>query len=337
MENKSHALAAGAFVILMTALLVALATWLMRDNRARDTLEISTRESVTGLSTQAAVRYRGISVGKVDSIEFDPKQRGNVLIRLGVDQGLPLTKSTYATLGYQGVTGLAYIQLDDDGASNDKLDLSSAQIAQIPLKPSLLTKVTEQGASLLLQIEASTKQLNQLLSTDNQKIIVSSIQAVGASASNVSTQISAMQKILDAQLGPERTDIPALVRDTRGTMQALQGTAGELNKTAQQANQAVNSFNSLAQRAGEKGGTLDRINESLSNLGSATQAISQGAQSLSANTLPRASRAIDDASRAARAMDRAASELTDNPQSLLFGNAPVPPGPGERGFTAPAK
>ncbi len=337
MENKSHALAAGAFVILMTALLVALATWLMRDNRARDTLEISTRESVTGLSTQAAVRYRGISVGKVDSIEFDPKQRGNVLIRLGVDQGLPLTKSTYATLGYQGVTGLAYIQLDDDGASNDKLDLSTTQTAQIPLKPSLLTKVTEQGASLLLQIEASTKQLNQLLSTDNQKIIVSSIQAVGASASNVSTQISAMQKILDAQLGPERTDIPALVRDTRGTMQALQGTAGELSKTAQQANQALNSFNSLAQRAGEKGGTLDRINESLSNLGSATQAISQGAQSLSANTLPRASRAIDDASRAARAMDRAASELTDNPQSLLFGNAPVPPGPGERGFTAPAK
>ena len=66
MENKSHALAAGAFVILVTALLVALAAWLMRDTRIRDSLEFSTRESVTGLSAQAPVRYRGIAVGKVE-------------------------------------------------------------------------------------------------------------------------------------------------------------------------------------------------------------------------------------------------------------------------------
>ncbi len=31
MENKSHALAAGAFVLAVTALLIALGAWLMRD------------------------------------------------------------------------------------------------------------------------------------------------------------------------------------------------------------------------------------------------------------------------------------------------------------------
>jgi phospholipid/cholesterol/gamma-HCH transport system substrate-binding protein len=337
MENKSHALAAGAFVILVTALLIAMAAWLMRDNRARDLLEISTRESVTGLSRQAAVRYRGIEVGKVDRIEFDPKQRGNVLLLLAIDQGIPLTRSTYATLGYQGVTGLAYILLDDDGSSNEKLDLSASERVQLPLRPSLLSKFTDQGANMLVQLEETTKRLNLLLAPENQKALIGSVQAVGASASNMSNQFTAMQKIFDAQFGPEHTDIPALVKDTRGTMQALQTTAGELNKTAQQTSQAVNQFGSLAQRMNEKGGTLDRINDSLTTVGSATLAINQSAQALSASTLPRASRAMDDASRAARAMDRAASELTDNPQSLLFGNAPVPPGPGERGFTAPAK
>ena len=336
MENKSHAFAAGAFVIMVTALLVALAAWLMRDTRIRDTLEFSTRESVTGLQPQAAVRYRGIAVGKVDSIEFDPKARGNVLVSLAINQGTPITQATYAVLGYQGVTGLAYVQLDDDGSSNDLLDLSGNTPPRIILKPSLLSKLSDQGANILVQIEETTKRLNQLLAPDNQKVLFGSVQAVGNSASNISGQVTAMQKILDAQFGPERTDIPALVRDTRGTMQALQTTAGELSKTAQETSKAVSNMSSVAQRMTDTGGTIDRMNEGLSSANTAAQAVGNSAQALTANTLPRATRMADDAAKAARATTSVFKELGDNPQSLIFGNAPVPPGPGERGFSAPA-
>src|SRR3954471_2813040 len=122
MENKAHALAAGIFVVLITVLLVALAAWLTRDTGERDAYEISTREAVTGLQPQAAVRYRGVDVGKVDSIGFDPKAQGNVLIRLEVDSHAPVTKDTFATLGYQGVTGLAFVQLDDEGHPAPRLE-----------------------------------------------------------------------------------------------------------------------------------------------------------------------------------------------------------------------
>ena len=40
MENRSHALAAGAFVLAVMALLVALAFWLTRDNAVRRTWQI---------------------------------------------------------------------------------------------------------------------------------------------------------------------------------------------------------------------------------------------------------------------------------------------------------
>jgi phospholipid/cholesterol/gamma-HCH transport system substrate-binding protein len=337
MENKSHALAAGAFVILVTAMLVALAAWLMRDTRIRDTLEFSTRESVTGLQPQAPVRYRGIAVGKVEDIEFDPKQRGNVLVTLAINQGTPITKSTYAVLGYQGVTGLAYVQLDDDGSSNELMDLSASVTPRIVLKPSLLSKLSDQGANILIQVEEATKRFNQLLSPENQKALIGSVQAVGSSASNFSNQVTAMQKILDAQFGPERTDIPALVKDTRGAMQAMQATASDLSQTAKETSKTATTLGTLGQRMAEKGGTLDRVNEGLTSANSAVQAIGQSAQSLSANTLPRATRLADDAARAARSTDRVVKELGDNPQSLIFGNAPVPPGPGERGFTAPSR
>lgn len=337
MENKSHALAAGAFVILVTALLVALAAWLMRDTRIRDTLEFSTRESVTGLQPQAAVRYRGIAVGKVDSIEFDPKTRGNVLVSLAINQGTPITKSTYAVLGYQGVTGLAYVQLDDDGSSNDMLDLSANTAPRIVLRPSLLSKLSDQGASILIQVEEATKRFNQLLAPDNQKALIGSVQAIGASATNFSTQVTAMQKILDAQFGPERTDIPALVKDTRGAMQTMQTAASDMSQAAKETSQAAASISTVGQRVTEKGGTLDRVNEGLASANTTAQAIGKSADALTANTLPRATRMTDDAARAARATSRVVNELGDNPQSLIFGNAPVPPGPGERGFTAPAR
>src|SRR3954471_424939 len=115
MENKAHALAAGIFVVVAAVLVLVLAAWLTRDTGQRDPYEISTRESVTGLAPQAAVRYRGVEVGKVDAIGFDPKAQGNVLIKLEIDRTAPVTKDTFATLGFQGVTGLAFVQLDDEG------------------------------------------------------------------------------------------------------------------------------------------------------------------------------------------------------------------------------
>lgn len=70
---------------------------------------------MTGLFTDAAVRYRGLGVGKVESIRFDKSHPGQIRIRILVDQNAPMTHSTFATLGFQGVTGIAFVQLDDTG------------------------------------------------------------------------------------------------------------------------------------------------------------------------------------------------------------------------------
>ena len=106
MENKAHAMAAGAFVLVVTALLALLAVWLLRDTSQRDLYEMSTDETISGLQPQAAVRFRGVPVGKVEVIGFDAKVKGNVLLRVSIDRAAPMTKSTYAKVASQGVTGL---------------------------------------------------------------------------------------------------------------------------------------------------------------------------------------------------------------------------------------
>src|SRR5665647_1211610 len=184
MENKAHALAAGIFVVVVAAMLIALASWLTRDTGERDIYEISTREIVSGLQPQAAVRYRGVNVGKVASIGFDPKATGNVLIRLEIGQDAPVTRDTFATLSYQGVTGLAFVQLDDSGKPAPRLVPDNENPPRIPLKPSLLSKLAARGEVILDQVEKVTGRMNELLGDANQRRVATVLDNLGTAAAD---------------------------------------------------------------------------------------------------------------------------------------------------------
>ena len=163
MENKSHALAAGAFVLALISLLVGLAVWLTQDNSVQRIYELSSKEPVTGLQAQASVRFKGVNVGKVTAIGFDAQTPGNVLMRIAIDERAPITASTYGSLGFQGVTGLAFVQLDDSGESTAVLPANTTPPARIPMRAGLMSRLTERGESILLQLETSSQRVNELL------------------------------------------------------------------------------------------------------------------------------------------------------------------------------
>ena len=73
MENRAHALAAGLFVIFLSVAMAAAAMWLSGETVIRDSYLLESKGSVSGLNPQAAVRYRGVDVGKVEDIRFDPE------------------------------------------------------------------------------------------------------------------------------------------------------------------------------------------------------------------------------------------------------------------------
>ncbi len=335
MENKSHALAAGTFVLLVSALLVALALWLTRDTSVHRLYELSTRESVTGLQPQAGVRFRGVAVGKVVSIGFDPVNQGNVLIRISTDDTAPITRSTFATLGFQGVTGLAFIQLDDGGESKEALPTSETAIARIPVRPGLISRLTDQGNSLLAQVEETSRRMNLLLAPDNQKALFSAVQDIGQAASGIKQFSATAERVITAQFGPERMNLPQLAQDMSVTLKSLQATGDKVNTnldrlgaSADEVKQMASEMQSVAKSVNQPGGALDKVGEGVQSLSSMTQ-------SLNATTLPRLNRVTDEASRTARQLGRTATAVSDNPQSLIYGNGAVAPGPGEPGFTPP--
>jgi phospholipid/cholesterol/gamma-HCH transport system substrate-binding protein len=322
MENKAHALAAGLFVVALTVLLLVLGAWLTRDSGQRDAFEISTREAVTGLQEQAPVRYRGVDVGKVTTVGFDPKAQGNVLVRLEITHGAPITTDTFATLSFQGVTGLAFVQLDDSGKPAPLLAPNDDAPPRIPLRPGLLTKLADKGEKILDQVEQITARVNNLMDEKNARGLASAVDNVAQAAGNISALSANLNTTLTAQFGPQKVDIPSLVKHTDTTMASLRDTSDA-------ARAALQEIGKTAQRLNENGGPIDR-------LASGTEALSHAAESFSSATLPRINRATEDTSRAVRQLSRTVNGINDNPQSLIFGTGRIEPGPGESGFLAPA-
>ncbi|NMM14699.1 MAG: MCE family protein [Rhodoferax sp.] len=319
MENKSHALAAGTFVLVVMALLVALAVWLTRDSRSLRLYDLSSKDAVTGLQPQAAVRFKGVNIGKVTAIGFDPQVPGQVLIRIAVDEQAPITQSTFGTLGYQGVTGLAFVQLDDKGESKVALPAGDGSPARIPMRPSLLSTLSDRGLSILSQLDEATRRANLLLSADNQKNLMSAIGNLGQAAASMEKLTTHTDQVL-----------PQLMQDAKTTLVSLQDTSVRVGESADEARRSARAFRTVTERMNASGGTLDQLAQGVSTLAAT-------GQNLNTATLPRVNHALEDAARTARQLSRAAGTINDNPQSLLYGNGPLLPGPGEAGFTNPGK
>lgn len=305
MENKSHALIAGTFVVLVTALLALLAVWLTRDRTERHLYEMSTGEIISGLQPQAAVRFRGVSVGKVERIGFDSKVKGNVLIRVSIDRNAPITKSTFATVASQGVTGLTFIQLDDIDESAERLPPNDEDPPRIPIKPGGLDKLLKQGEVIFNQAGQAATRLNQLLSDENQKAVTAAVTQLGEAAGSLNRVAKGLE--------PAVATLPALSRDASVTVKALKSASDEVG--------------AAARRLNEKGGPLDKLSEG-------GTALAAGVQTFSAATLPKLGEVAEETARTMRQLRRTVSAVDDNPQSLIFGNGRPIPGPGEPGFSA---
>jgi len=105
-------------------------------------------------------------------------------------------------------------------------------------------------------------------------------------------------------------------------MGTVKTAAGDVSRVARNLNATVTRLNAA-------NGPMDR-------LGDSTRSLSVALENFNSNTLPRLNRVVDDSSRTLRRVGVAADGITNNPQSLLFGNGASVAGPGEPGFSAPA-
>lgn len=294
MENRAHAIAAGLFTLLLGAALAVVVMWFGKDDLKLTAYEVTTTQSVAGLKVEAPVRYRGVEVGRVETIRIEPGLSGRIRIRVGVQEDTPITRSTYAQLGYQGVTGLAYVTLNDDGSSSELLKRHGRELPQISLRPSLL----DSSEDLLGSVSEVAERINGLLDDDNQKMVKRTLAGL--------EQTTRKAALLAERIEPAVQELPALVTDARG---------------------AVSKAEQLMARLEERIEMLNRVVASVEEVGTAAHSVNE-------ETVPRLNALVDQLNRETRALDRVLNTLGEHPQSVVFGAPRGKPGPGEPGFAA---
>lgn len=292
MENKSHALIAGVFtLVLAVAVLVSLYVF---GGERKDTRQVVvvTRGNVMGLNPQAQVRYRGIRVGNVQDIRLDPEKVGDILILIEIDPSVPLTQGTTARLSYQGITGIAQVLLEDDGSDTRVLDGDGAQLPRIAMRSSLLEDLGEALPNMLSQAEKFLHNANDVLKDENRASMVKTLANLESASARMSHTLEQMDRLLSDEnitaLSATVQQTGPLVADARKLMVELQGVSTRLD------------------------GVLANVS-------------SGGADSLG----PRLREMTTELTSTSRQLSRVLNLLETSPQSLLFGAPPVEPGPGE--------
>jgi phospholipid/cholesterol/gamma-HCH transport system substrate-binding protein len=315
MENRSHALMTGIFTIALLVATVLIGLWFNRDKTELVEYEIVTTQSIPGLNPQATVRYRGLEIGRVDTIDFDPRVTGQILIRLSVDEASPITSTTYASLGYQGVTGIAFIQLNDERTGSPRLATGGERIARIPLRPGLLDQLEDRGLAILDKAEKITTSLDELLSPENRATMLGAFESVDRAADAYAA--------IPQRLDPVLNRLPSLITKADRSMDSI-------DTLATSATSMTRNYDNLATRLQAPDGPIERLNSTIGALGAATS-------ELELETLPHVVQMTDEARASLRAVRRTANSFSDRPQSILFGTPGDAPGPGEPGFAPPTK
>ena len=233
MENKSHAFIAGLFTVCLVAAALLIVWFLNMDRTVKQPYMIATNMSIPGLNPQATVRFRGLDVGKVTNIAFNKDDPGEILIYFEVKEDTPMTESTFATLTYQGVTGIASIELNDDETSDKRLETSADNPAHVEMRSSLLNELQQRGLDILKQVQSVSTQLTVLFDEKNRETMVRTFE-------NISKAAAAWEKV-GKQLEPTVNQLPETAMEARKTIISINEASQDVKALTQKANALMES------------------------------------------------------------------------------------------------
>lgn len=221
METRANYIVVGSFVLAILVGLVASVVWLadVDVDRKVQAYDIFFEGSVTGLQVGNTVRYSGVPVGVVTDIGINKDNVEQVRVTIEVPDDTPIKEDTVASLEYQGLTGVGYVDLR--GGTNEAPLLRKTAGQEHPViasRPSQLQAVFDQAPELINRFIALVDRANMILRPENQQ--------------NVTNALANVNEFTGA-LKDSSTDLKAVMAEASGTMVALRDASTEAEKIMQ--------------------------------------------------------------------------------------------------------
>ncbi len=301
MEEKVNFALVGLFVLGLGAALIAGVLWLSSGGayrRTYDTYQTYMRESVSGLSRDAPVRYRGVEVGRVRRMSLAPAHVEQVQLTLEIERGTPVTQDTVAVLRVQGLTGIAYVELS--GGSSESPDLEARPGDDYPVirsAPSLMVRLDSAVSALLTNANRTSVSMNALMDEDNRREF---------------KQILAELQLLAKTLAARSAAIDSTLVNAARTMDSTARLSADLPRLVERVQQSADRF--------------DRMSSDVAQAGTGVRADLREAAD---EVVPQVRLLASELREVTGSLRRFSGHLEQNPRALLFGRPEPKRGPGE--------
>ena len=302
----------GGFVLVLGSALIAGVLWLASGGAFQtkyDPYMANVDESVAGLNLNAPVKYNGVDVGKVRSIQLDAENPERVRLVFAIERGTPIKEDTVAVLKTQGLTGIAYVELGGGTRESPALRATEGQpYPVIRTKPSLSARLENVLTNVLAKLDRTTSNIDAMLSVENQLAVKSALADLAA----VMRTIAARKDTLD-----------------KGIVSAARTFDNSARVTAQ--------LGPVIERIGRSADAVEKMgndaSEATKTAGKTINSMGADVQRFTGETLPELERLLGELTVLSASLRRLSDQTQRNPSGLIFGRTPVPAGPGESSMT----
>jgi len=166
METDRHYFFEGLFIIGFSIAAAFFAVWLGTPGRHDDVLyRIHFADSVSGLAVGDPVKFRGVDVGTVKSMNIDPDNPRLVRVDVRLRKETPVKTDTRATLALKGITGVVYIELNGgDPAAQTLLAVTPPdQVPEIPSEKTGIIAMLDELPKLVRKFIAIEDQVKKVV------------------------------------------------------------------------------------------------------------------------------------------------------------------------------
>ena len=277
-------------------------------------------ESVQGLAKDAPVKYRGVSIGRVDNIGVAP-DAALIKVILKIESGLKLEdhiEDIVAELKSVGITGIMFIELERK--KDDEPDLSPettfpSEYPVIATKPSNISRIIKGIDNVLNQINALdlqgiTAKFKTTLDTINKTVENSQIKKI---SSDIKASLDKVELILD-------------VKKWKNLMESIGNAGSSFDNFSKNADKTVGKIDSIVEE------NRKEFTEAISNfkhtmkhadnlMGNGSELIKKADVKLS--TLQRQFFiTLQNLEKASYNMNRLLELISDQPSQIIFGEPP---------------
>ena len=302
-EREANYLAVGGFVLLVVVMGVLFVYWYSANSEHRFYVryEIYFDGSVSGLSEGGQVRYLGVDVGRVIHIRIDPRAANRVQVIADIDATTPISERTLAQLSLQGVTGLLYIDLEQQRPDDNGRRI----LAAVPSERYQVIRSSHSDFDRFLSsLPTLTARLDELVDRATRLLSEKNIAGVERLVANLDRAAS--------QLPHTAGNIDTMVDELRSTISDAHQVFADLHGATQTASV---DFVAAVQKLRATSDNLERATGSLDAF------VAENRDQLSGfvrGGLPQIELLLRDSRAAAQEIRDLSRSLRDNPSQLLY-------------------